>query len=337
MLTPPDLTFATIATLLRDEYGLRAARATFLPLGADVNAAVYRVEIEDAGAAYFLKLKRGGFNDLELALPAWLRAHSVTTVMAALPTRAGALWASAHGYTWTLFPYFAGRQAYDLALTDAQWEEIGATLRAIHDAKLPPNLASRLERDDYSPRDRDRLRAWDARIAAETFANPIAARLAAFWLERRAEILQVVGRAEELAAALRARDLPRVLCHGDYHGWNILVDAHGDLAVVDWDTAIYSLPERDLMFAGANISGQWDDAREVALFYQGYGAPGPDPMAEAYYRYERIVSDLAVDAGEVFDARGGAENREQSYRIFTGQFAPRQDIALAGRAYERLG
>ena len=340
VLTPPELSVATIADELRGVYGLRVRQATFLPLGADLNAAVYRVEVEDApdGSAYFLKLKRGAFNDLEVMLPAWLHGHATAAAMAALSTTSGALWSTGHGYTWMLYPYFAGEHAFHITLTDTQWVTLGATLRAIHSAALPSDLAARLRRDDYGPRDRDRVRVWDSRITPTTaYADPIAARLAGFWLARRETIRLVVARADELASSLRRRSPPRVLCHGDFPGANILFGARDALAIIDWDAAIFAPKERDLLFAGANISGHWDDAREVALFYRGYGATSPDPQVEAYYRYERIVVDIAEFAAELFGVVGSAENRERSYAHLTAQFAPQRDIALAHRAYARFG
>ena len=53
MLDKPDLQDKLLITHLFDAYGLRAAQLAFLPLGADVNTAVYRVRADD-GRAYFL-------------------------------------------------------------------------------------------------------------------------------------------------------------------------------------------------------------------------------------------------------------------------------------------
>ena len=44
MLEKPDLEDQLILSRLEDGYGLQASRLTFLPLGADVNIAVYRPE-----------------------------------------------------------------------------------------------------------------------------------------------------------------------------------------------------------------------------------------------------------------------------------------------------
>src|SRR5258706_16192517 len=98
MLTPPDLSADTIIACVRDAYGLRICQATFLPIGADVNAAVYRLDAED-GAPYFLKLKRGDFDEVAVAVPAFLHAQGIREVMAPLATSAQRLWASGHGFT----------------------------------------------------------------------------------------------------------------------------------------------------------------------------------------------------------------------------------------------
>ena len=60
MLEKPDLNDERIATCLDNEYGLKVAHIAFLPLGADLNTAVYRVDTDD-DIAYFVKLRRGDF------------------------------------------------------------------------------------------------------------------------------------------------------------------------------------------------------------------------------------------------------------------------------------
>jgi spectinomycin phosphotransferase len=335
MLTPPDIATETICAWLRERYSLLIQQVMFLPLGADVNSAVYRIEAGD-GRKYFLKLKRGEFVDLQVTLPAWLHARGLVAVMAPLASGSGDLWSTGHGYTWTLYPFFEGVSVYDAPFTDERWVSLGATLRSIHDAHPPPDIASRLPNDDYAPRYRDAVRAYDQRVDIEVWDDPIAARLAMFWLAQRETIRLVVARAEELAGELRQRAVPHVLCHGDFHGRNILLGANGALTIVDWDAAIFAPKERDTMFAGTLLSGEWDDTYEVARFYEGYSASGPDPVAEAYYRYERIATDIAEFADQIFGVVGSAENRDRSYHHFTGQFAPQQDFALAHRAYARL-
>jgi hypothetical protein len=63
MLEEPDLQDGKIAACLQDDYELRVVQVAFLPLGADLNTAVYRAVAEDA-TPYFVKLRRGVFDEI---------------------------------------------------------------------------------------------------------------------------------------------------------------------------------------------------------------------------------------------------------------------------------
>jgi spectinomycin phosphotransferase len=339
MLTPPAIANVDITDRLGEWYGLRLASATFLPIGQDEYSAVYRVEAAD-GAAYFLKLRRGTFDEVSVAVPAWLRAHGIAAVMAPLPTTAGRLWASAHGYTWLLYPFFDGANAYATPLDDAEWVAFGQALAAIHSANLPRELAALVPRERYPADLRERALALDAQVAAGDFDtpdDPPSAELARVWRARRDEIHAICARHAELACALAARADAFVLCHSDLHPANLLVGAGGALAIVDWDAPILAPRERDVMCIGGGMSAAWDDARAERLFRSGYGAAGADPLATAYYRYDRVVADLEAYGGQVFGRRGSLEDRAKGARQMSVQFEPGNVIAAAHTAYTRIG
>ena len=75
MLTKPNIPDTVIIAYLRDAFGLHIAQLTFLPLEW-VNNAVYRA-VADTGACYFLKLRRGSFDEVAVAVPAFLHAQGV--------------------------------------------------------------------------------------------------------------------------------------------------------------------------------------------------------------------------------------------------------------------
>lgn len=336
MLTPPDFSTDAISAGLREHYGLRIREVTFLPIGADVNAAVYRIVAED-GTPYFLKLKRGDSDDAAIAVPAFLHARGIEEVMAPLPTSAHRLWASGQGFVWILYPFFAGRDGYEAALSATQWIAFGRSLRAVHATVLPPALSQRVPREDYSPRWRDIVIEFDRRAGMRSEDDPIAASLAAFWITRRDEIRTLVARAEQLAQALRRRRPGAfVLCHADLHPGNVLVGAHDALAIVDWDNPIFAPKEHDLMCLGGGVGQTWSDARDEALFYQGYGPTELDLIALAYYRYERIIADLAAYGAQLFEVQGSVADREVGLRMVMGNFLPNQVVAVAHRTYQRI-
>ena len=257
----------------------------------------------------------------------------IQQVMAPLPTRAGDVWTSAHGFAWMLYPFMQGKDAADVALAPAQWVTFGQCLRAIHSARLPEALARRIPREDYAPRWRDAVTEYTRQAETRTFADLSAQRLAEFWKMKRHEIRAMVERASALAETLQRRTDAFVLCHGDLHPWNLLLGADGAFAIVDWDTLLYAPKEHDLMCLGGGITQIWSDPQEEARFYQGYGATTLDPLALAYFRYERVIADLAAYGEQVFAEQGSVADREVGLRQVMAQFLPNQTIDVAHRTY----
>ena len=105
MLTRPgDVQDAAIVACLAREYGLPAARVTFLPLGADVNTAVYRAEA-DEGQGYLVKLRRGAFDEVSVTLPRFLRDQGIAQVIPPLPTTTGRISATLGAFQVILYPF----------------------------------------------------------------------------------------------------------------------------------------------------------------------------------------------------------------------------------------
>lgn len=336
MLTPPTISAETIAAVLGQQYALPVRQVTFLPIGADVNTAVYRVE-DERGAASFLKLRRADFAEIAVAVPAYLHSQGTSAVMAPVPTLTHRLWATAHGFDWILYPFFAGHNGFETPLTDAHWAALGRALRAVHVTSLPPALARLVPREEYAPRWREVVARYAREAETRAYADPLAREFAAFWLTKRDEIRTMLARTEQLAAALQQRsDAAFVLCHTDLHAGNILLAVNGDLAIVDWDNPIFAPRERDLMFVGGGIGAIWDPPHEEAMFYAGYGPIDVDPIALAYYRYERIIEDLAAFGEQIFGAHGSVADREHGLRETMAQFHPDRVVGIAHKTYQQL-
>jgi spectinomycin phosphotransferase len=330
MLEPPDLKETDLQAAFERIYGLPVQSIQFLPLGADLNTAIYRVG--SAGADYFLKLRQGGFDGLPVEVPAFLRSQGVPALIPVVPTRAGQLWERHGGFAFSLYPYIAGQDAYTAALSDANWREFGAALKAVHAARLPEDLLRRIPREQYPARWPDELQALLGRARSGVFAEPAAVRAASLFAARRAEIDFVLERTRQLARRLRQAG-NFVLCHTDLHPGNLHITPQGQLYLVDWDNPLLALPERDLMYVGA-ASDPAEAARTAALFYQGYGAAQVDEQAAAYYRYIRIVEDLAIFCDQLLfsGSSRGAADREQAYLYLESNFIPGGAIAVARRA-----
>ncbi|MCL4559136.1 MAG: aminoglycoside phosphotransferase family protein [Chloroflexi bacterium] len=329
MLEKPALDDEMLITCLQAEYGLSVIEVTFLPLGADLNTAVYRVSTID-GPQYFLKLRQGTFNETSVTLPKFLYDQGITQIIAPLHTRTGGLWATLEAFKVILYPFVEGRNGYQVNLTDHHWVELGAALKRVHTAALPHELIGRFRRETYSPRWREIVQGFVAHAEDPIRDDPLAINLAAFLRAKREVILDLTGRAERLARALQAERREFVLCHSDVHAGNVLIDSAGALYIVDWDDPILAPKERDLMFPGGaqGFRGHTPEEEET-LFYQGYGQTQIDHRALAYYRYERIVEDLAIECEQIFSTTQGGEDREQAFEYFKSNFLPENTIEIA--------
>jgi spectinomycin phosphotransferase len=333
MLENPDLQDDVLISGLYDAYGLRVSQLAFLPLGADVNTAVYRASGGD-GRPYFLKLRRGSFDELSVAVPAFLAGQGLRQIIPPLRTITGQLSFRLEPYALTLYPFVEGVDGFAVELSEQQWVELGATLKRLHTVRLPPAIRRGLKRETYAPRYRQHVVAFQARLRGSRFDDSIAAELAAFLAAKAAEVRQLVDAAERLARALSARPQVVVLCHADSHNGNILVSPDGALHLVDWDTALLAPKERDLMFVGSGIGRAGNADQEAAWFYQGYGLAEIDPLALAYYRCERIVQDIDAFCEEILATTASSQDRLQGLRFLTSQFEPHGVVEIALQSYD---
>jgi spectinomycin phosphotransferase len=333
MLTKPGISDDTIIACLYDSFGLHISKVTFLPLGY-VNSAVYRVTA-DSGTPYFLKLRQGNFNEIAVAVPAFLHAQGIRQVMAPIATTTHTLWVHVHGFDWILYPFFDGKTGFEIALSKTQWIALGQSMNAVHATILPAGLAERVPREDYSPGWRNIVRAFHKQVEQDRYDDPTAASFAALLMTKRDEIQCIVERAEQLAQALQNRVVKLAVCHSDLHGRNVLVGTDDEMAIVDWDAPILAPKERDLMFIGGGVGGIWNDDQEAKWFYQGYGQTEIDLVALTYYRYERIVEDIAEYSERIFGMQGSVQDRQKGLRL-KEQFLPNNVVEIAHRSYQQL-
>jgi spectinomycin phosphotransferase len=87
--------------------------------------------------------------------------------------------------------------------------------------------------------------------------------------------------------------------------------------------------ERDLMCIGGGIGGMWNRDHEVGWFYQGYGQASINLTALTYYRYERIVQDIAVTCEQLLETSEGGDDRVALLDQFARQFEPNNVVDMA--------
>ncbi|HEX2905540.1 MAG TPA: aminoglycoside phosphotransferase family protein [Phototrophicaceae bacterium] len=285
---------------------------------------------------YFLKVKAEAVNELSVRLPRYLQQHGLAQVVAPLPTVTEKLWGQSNEYHVLLYPFIDGQPGSETRLSDRQWLEFGAVVKQLHTTPLSADLLARLPQETFIPHPKwyPLMNQLQTAVDRQNFDNSLQRQLADFWQARQAEINGIVARVQQLSQRLHGQPCERVLCHADIHPGNLLLAEPDRLYVVDWDQPMLAPKERDLMFV--TVGGFIADPRHEALFFQGYGPTDIHPLVLAYYRYERVMEDLAEFAKQVFLVDSTDETKQDSIYWITRIFAPGNDVDAAHKLDDAL-
>ena len=337
MLEPPALAEEAIAGALEAGFGVQVAGLVFLPVGNDAASWAYQVEVA-GGPSWFLKVRAGAGAMPGAAVPAYLHRHGVPLVLAPLPTGSGTPFVVVDRFALALYPLLDAAPGAEVGLSPAQWRELGAAVRQAHALPPTPELAALAGRETFRPSRRELLPALEVAVARAEAADPMAGALAGFWKAHRDLIDTLVDRADRLGRQLAPKGLRQVLCHGDLHAWNVLVDSDNHLWIVDWDEAVLAPRERDLMFVVGGIGHGLVRPHDTERFLQGYGETGIDPRLLAYYRTAWAVQDIAAYGEEVLLTPAlGQETRRAALEGLMDLFEPGNIVDLANRFAGRFG
>ncbi len=319
-----------IINCLNNDYGIAVATLTFLPIGADMNASVYKAETHDQ-RSYFVKLKRGHHHDIGVEIVELLHNAGINQIIPPIKTLLGQLTQCIEDFTLIVYPFVEGQDGFSCSLTGNQWFDLGKALRQVHEIDVPSAIQNKLRKEAYSPKWREAVRSLYVHIEAKPIGDPIALKLLKFMNENMPAIRRLVDRAEQLGQKLQGQSPKFVLCHSDIHGGNVVINGNDTLYIVDWDDPIMAPKERDLMFIGGGVANVWNQPHEENSFYRGYGKTEINSTILAYYRHERIVDDIAIYGHELLLTMTGGEDRPEMYKQFIGMFEPRGvvDIAFA--------
>lgn len=316
-----------IIHFLETAYKIKVIKLAFLPLGADMDATIYKATTYDK--SYFVKLNLGYHHDNNIIIMELLYEAGIQVI---LPLKAidGQSTQRILDFSLIVYPFVEGQDAFCRHLTDHQWQKLGKSLRLLHEINVPASIQSRIRHEAYSPKWREIVRSHYIHIESETFQDEIALKLSNFIKENMPTIQRLVNRAEELAEQVRNLSPKFVLCHSDIHGGNVLIDENDTIYIVDWDDPILAPKERDLMFIGGGVANVWNKPHEEELFYKGYGKTEINKIIIAYYRHERIVEDIAQYIQGLLLTDAGGADRHVMYNHFIDMFVPNGvvDIAL---------
>ncbi|MDQ5890952.1 MAG: spectinomycin phosphotransferase [Candidatus Dependentiae bacterium] len=318
-----------IIDCLNTDYGIKISVLTLIPLGADIDASVYKAQAYDR-SSYFVKLRRGYHYGIAAVIQLSLHDAGIQQIISPVATNHGQLTHCVDAFTLIVYPFIEGQDGFSRDLTNDQWITLGNALRQVHEFHLPLVIKNQIKRESYSSKWREAVRSMYAHIDAEPrVADEIALKLVVFMKEHRGTIQRLVDRAEQLGQKIEKQSPELVLCHSDIHGGNVLIANDGAVYLVDWDQPIMAPKERDLMFIGGGVANVWNNLHEEEFFYKGYGKTEINRDILAYYRHERIVEDIAVDSQQLLLATDAGTDREAIYKAFVDMFEPRGVVDIA--------
>ena len=328
MREQPKIPEEQLRACFQDQYDLYPVTLEFLPLGLDYNAGVYRV-VSEQGTAYLLKVTSRPLYEPRCLVPRYLNDQGITSVVAPVPTRSGALWTQLEEWTVIVYPFIDG----DTSLTgmmNEQWKEVGTIFKRIHQVMLPPFGFESLQKETFDPTEYARwVRTFEAQHLHSRHDGSGSSRaLRADWVAHQSTIHTAVASLEKLAGVLQRRAGPYVICHADLHAANLLRDHAGHVFVIDWDEVMLAPKERDFIFVRQP---------QAAAFWEGYGQREIDWVALTYYLWERVVQDLIACTQDVcFRDDLGEETRADIAQLFHEILAEDQstiDAAYAAAAH----
>lgn len=322
-----------IIDCLNSNYDIKVAKLTFLPIGADMNASVYKAEAHDQ-LSYFIKLKRGHHHDISATIIALLHDAGIQQIIPPIKTTLGQPIQHVDDFTLIVSPFVEGQDGFSRDLTNDQWVTLGKVMKQIHEIDVPLSIQHIIRREDYSPKWRETVRSLYAHIESESSTDEISSKLMTFMKNHAAVIHRLVDRSEQLGKQIQNQLPEFVLCHSDIHGGNVLIGENEIIYMVDWDDPIMAPKERDLMFIGGGVANVWNKTHEEKFFYKGYGKTEINMAILAYYRHERIVEDIALLGHQLLLTSAG--NRIESYKHFIAQFEPQGVVDIAFKTDENL-
>ncbi|QBD75145.1 aminoglycoside phosphotransferase family protein [Ktedonosporobacter rubrisoli] len=336
MREQPALSLERLYSCCREQYALSPATIEFLALGLDSNAGVYRV-MSEQGSVYLLKVKQGSLYEPTSQIPYYLKEQGIAGVVAPVPTKSGSLWTRIDDWNVLVYPFLVGETSWT-GMTDAQWEEVGAIFRRVHQVSLPSSGFEALRKESFDTTEYVRwLRAFESQLALmHEETSPSRRELRAAWLEKQATLHTAIIALETLGQVLDKRNPPYVICHADLHPANLLRDAQGRVFVLDWDEVMLAPKERDFLFIRVSAADSELQPGKLA-FFAGYGEAEIDWIVLAYYRYERVVQDVIECARDVFFRDNwGEEARADAVTLFRDVLAPDSELTVATQTLAQL-
>lgn len=336
MIERQTISNTEVIECLKRTYGIEVLHLNLLPLGSDQNALIFKA-FGSSNVPYFVKIKYNHKFDVSISLIVLLKKFGILHIISPIKTINGQSSYEIKGYSLIVYPFIDGTNGFERELTEDQWFKFGKTLRQLHETEVPTSIQNQVRRETFSGEWRRIVRELLLKMDSSIqIRDEVAFNLLNYVKSNLPIIVKLMEYAERLANRLKNQPHKFVLCHSDIHAGNVLIDNMDSIYIVDWDHPIMAPKERDLMFIGSGVGIVWNKSIEEKHFYNGYGHVQINYEMLAYYRFERIVEDIALFGQSILLTMDGGDQRPVMYKHFTDMFEPMSVIDIAFKTNQLL-
>lgn len=153
----------------------------------------------------------------------------------------------------------------------------------------------------------DLLKSFDTLTTLDASATSGQLLLRDSILPHKTQILAHLKYLKELQAYVKSANKPKVVCHTDLHGGNLITDSEGNLHILDWENAMIAPPEHDMIFFAR------EDNFKMTFwphYIRKFQTASIDPEILRFFFYRRGLEDIADFILRIL-RRDGSPKRDQ--------------------------
>lgn len=291
MLTEPNIDKNLVKSAIEENYGLKVINLIFNTAGEASWS--YKVETENNGV-FFFKIHTNLYEHnsrFELTYKLFSDC-GIKNITHPIKNKDGELVIYLDKYPAALFNFIQGHNASESDLTEDQKFMLGKLIGQIHKAK---DIIGEFNiKEDFSYGNKDRL--LDSINKSKDLLNDESEykkKVAALLIEHKEKILIKLNVLEELGNKLRNENIDFVICHGEPHRWNTMVNDKGEVFLIDWDDSIFAPKEKDLTMIK-------DDPVKLDGYKSIVGDFNMNQEVIHYYDLEWNISEVDAWSSQIF-------------------------------------
>ncbi len=245
MLSEPSINSNEIRTKIEEIYGKSVINLTSVREGE--TSWGYKVETQN-NEIFFFKIY-ASLEDYKLRFDLIFKLFNncgIRNITHPIKTHKGEYVIHLDKYPVALFNFISGFNASEKPLNEKERFRLGELIGRIHKAK--DTLDFQLMEDFIYGNTKRLLETLENASLYIHDESQYRRKVALLLIENKEKLLNHLHILEEQGYKLRSQQLDFVICHGEPHQWNTMVNEQGEIFLVDWDDSLLAPKEKDLIF-----------------------------------------------------------------------------------------